>query len=65
MQLQPTTFFLENENNGDIYLTSKNGLLEAPKIIFKLDSDYEKITENLQVAINSDPLMTELKNKYE
>ena len=65
MQLKPSLFYLEDGGDGDIYLVSKNILTEDPKIIFKLDSDFEKIVENLQVAINADPLMTELKNKYD
>jgi len=62
MNLKPSIFYLENTEDGDIYLSSANQPPNAPKIIFKLDSDYNKLIENLQSAITTDPLQTDLKN---
>jgi hypothetical protein len=36
----------------------------GPEIIFKIDSDFQKIAENLQAAITTEPLQTDFKNKY-
>ena len=37
---------------------------EKPKIIFKASEDYTKITENLEAALRTEPLMTDFIKKY-
>ena len=64
MGLKPTIFYLENSEDADIYLSSPNTLIERPKVTFKLNSDYEKLAENLEAAIKTEPLKSNLKNKY-
>jgi len=52
--------------NGDIKMvlprvgTPKN----SPEIIFKMDSDFQKIAENLESALTTEPLLSKFKNKY-
>lgn len=62
MNLKPTTFYLEDAEDGSFYLSADNQAPNAPKILFKLNSDYDKLIENLQSAITTEPLQTELKN---
>lgn len=64
MNLKPVVFNLEDKeaNEGGLYLFNSSQVPNAPKILFKLDSDYEKIEENLQSAITTEPLQTSLKN---
>ena len=57
--LNPTSFWLDENGDANIALSSEP--TAGAKIIFKLDSDYEKITQNLQAAITTDPLQTKLK----
>jgi CHASE3 domain sensor protein len=61
MNLKPTTFYLEDADEGSIYLSSNFQAPNAPKIMFKLDSDYPKLIENLQSAITTEPLQTKIK----
>ena len=52
--------------NGDlkIYLSSKSSKPLGPEIILKMDSDFEKMVENLQSALSTEPLLTDFKKKY-
>jgi hypothetical protein len=60
MNLNPDSFSLGDGNDGSIYLSST---LEAgPKIVFKIDSDYQKIADNLQLAISTDPLQKKIRD---
>jgi hypothetical protein len=60
MGLDPKILYLQKNDDIKIYLSGKN----QPEIIFKLDSDFQKIAENLGAAIGVEPLRTDLKNKY-
>ena len=62
MGLNPTAFWLDDNNEGNISLSGEP--MAGPRIIFKMDSDYEKIAQNLQAAISTEPLQTDLKNKF-
>lgn len=64
MDLKPSAFELGNDGDANIYLSSGITPSISPKIIFKLDSDFNKLAENLQAAISTDPLQTDLKEKY-
>ena len=57
----PTVFWLNNDGDANISLSSDPET--GPKIIFKLDSNYEKIAENLQAAITTEPLQSKIKNE--
>ena len=60
LNLKPNAFW----QDGDDANISLSQDINGPKIIFKLDSDYEKIYQNLQTAISAEPLHTDLKNKF-
>jgi len=62
MNLKPTAFWFESQDEVDISLAGEPSM--SPRIIFKVDSDYQKLGENLQAAISTEPLQTELKNKF-
>jgi hypothetical protein len=53
--------FSENDSEGNFYISKD--VAEAPKIIFKIDSDYQKIAENLQAALSTEPLHSDLQKK--
>ncbi|PJE58480.1 MAG: hypothetical protein COU81_00515 [Candidatus Portnoybacteria bacterium CG10_big_fil_rev_8_21_14_0_10_36_7] len=65
MGLRPNTFNLKNDGDIELYLASNSSILNSPKILFKKDGNLIKITENLQSAISTDPLKTNLKDKYD
>ncbi|OGI74427.1 hypothetical protein A3D42_01045 [Candidatus Nomurabacteria bacterium RIFCSPHIGHO2_02_FULL_41_18] len=60
----PVSLYSKIDGDIEIHLSSDSSYLNSPKIIFKKNSDLEKISENLQAALDTEPLRTELKNKY-
>lgn len=65
MGLHPNIFNLKKDNDVELYLSSNNSFVQAPKIIFKSNSDLQKVAENLQAAVTTDPLKTNLKDTYD
>lgn len=61
--LQPSSFWLNNLGDASFFLSPKEEL--GPEIIFKIDSDLEKVAENLHAALSTEPLKSKLKNKSE
>ena len=62
MDLKPTAFWLDNNREeGSFSISSEPAM--GPSIIFKIDSDYENMAENLQAAISVEPLHTDLLTK--
>jgi hypothetical protein len=63
IQLKPIG--LSTENNGDIKVfLSGTTNQPGPEIIFKADSDFQKVAENLEAALTTEPLQSNFKNKY-
>ena len=60
--LNPTVFWLDENGDANIALSSEP--MTCAKVIFKINSDYEKITENLQATITTEPLQSKLKNNF-
>lgn len=62
MNLKPvrllTTF------DGEVMVFLSKGVTSNPKIIFKADADFQKVAENLQAALVTEPLQSNFKNKY-
>ncbi len=54
-------YLLITEDHVELYLSSGKN---SPKIILKLDSDLNKITENLQTALETEPLKSDFKKKF-
>jgi len=64
MGLKPYAFNLTDDGDIELYLQSNGNVANAPKIIFKSSSDIVKLVENLQSTVSTEPLKTELKEKY-
>lgn len=62
MGLSTDSFWLDDSNNANMALSGEG--LNGPKIIFKIDSDFKKVAENLQAAISTEPLNQEFKKKF-
>lgn len=58
MDLKPVV--LHVDEGGDI----KVFLSRGPQIIFKQDADFARVAENLKAAIETEPLLSKLKNTY-
>lgn len=64
MAIKPTSVYLKKDGDIEIYLSSNILPPNAPKIIFKKDFNLEKLSENLQAALITEPLQSNFKNKY-
>ncbi len=61
--LKPTTLYISENGDIKIFLSEKTSFMK-PEIIFKINSDFEKIAENLETALNTEPLQSNFKNRY-
>jgi len=64
MGLKPVGLFVDRDGNARMLLSLENTQGKNPEIIFKVDADLEKLAENLQAALDTDPLKTDIKKKY-
>jgi len=64
MDLKPTYILINDQKEIRVGLSTLGIASTNPVIIFKLDSDYEKLAENLNAAITTEPLQTELQKNY-
>lgn len=62
MGLKPTAFWVDENNDGNIALSSE--AMMGPKILFKIDSDFKNIAENLQSALDTEPLSSDFRSKF-
>lgn len=64
MGLKPVILHLEENNDIKMFLTKAKPTSLGPEIIFKKDSDVQKIAENLKAALDTEPLLSKFKNEY-
>lgn len=61
--LKPVVSYIENNGDIKILLARKNESI-GPEIIFKADADFQKLAENLQAALTTEPLQSNFDKKY-
>ena len=62
--LEPVAFYMQENGDVKMLLSKENKLATSPEIRFKTNADLEKVAENLKVALDTEPLKSEFKNKY-
>jgi hypothetical protein len=62
--LKPTSLYVASDGDVEINLLSGSSAITPPKVIFKLDADMQNIKENLEAALNTEPLKSDMKKKY-
>ena len=62
--LQPVILYVKDNGEMEVFLSKGASAETNPRIIFKIDSDFQKVAENLQAALLAEPLLSEFKNKY-
>lgn len=60
--LKPVAMQMANDGEGSLFLGGSKDI-SSPIIRFKIDSDFSKITENLQTALHTDPLKKKFNTK--
>ena len=63
MELKLSSLLAKEDGDIEIYLKPKDSIY-IPKIIFKSNNDLEKIAENLQAILTTEPFKSDFKNKY-
>jgi len=63
MELKLSYLVVNSDQDIEIYLKPRDNI-NIPKIILKSNSDFEKIAENLQSVLTTEPLQSDFKNKY-
>lgn len=63
IKFKPVALYIKSDGDTEIYLANNVSLSQSPKIVFKSDFILDKTSQNLQAAISTDPLMSNLKNK--
>ena len=65
LNFKPIAFYIDkSDEDATIYLSYKENILNNPKIIFKINDNSDKLIENLQAAVTTEPLLSKLKNNY-
>lgn len=62
-KLKPHYLVIDNEGTSSLYL-DHDPMATNPKIIFKNDSDLEKILDNLSLSMSKDSFASEIYSKY-
>lgn len=65
MGLKLSALLLKDDGDMELYLTSNSALPNTPKIIFKSEAELERVAENLQAVITTEPFATDFDKKYD
>ena len=63
LKLKPVALYIQENGYIKMYLSGATSSID-PEIILKKDADFQKIIENLEVALTTEPLQTDFKKKY-
>jgi len=61
--LKLTSFYIGDDDDIRVALTSTSAK-KSPEIIFKADSSLEQVIKNLDATLNTEPFLSDFKNKY-
>ena len=61
---KPVSLYVLDNGDIKIFLSDSNKVLVGPYIALKASSNFQKVAENLQTALTTEPLQSDLKNKY-
>ncbi len=61
--LKPASLYVSDDGDIKIFLSSSGKTSLGAYVVFKKDDDFKKLTENLEAAIRTEPILSNLKNK--
>jgi hypothetical protein len=64
MGLKSVAVYKTADGDIQIFLSGLNSAGVAPKILLRADADFGNVAENLQAALNTEPLKSKFKNNY-
>jgi hypothetical protein len=62
--VKPVIFYIQDDGDIKMFLSSPSMSQLGPEIIFPANSDFEKVAENLQTVLTTEPLKSDFKSKY-
>lgn len=62
--LKPVALYAAADGDLQIFLSGGKTPAAEPKILLRADADLQNAAENLQAALNTEPLLSKFKNKY-
>lgn len=62
--VKPAAFYVQDNGNIEVYLSSSIKSQLGPKIILKNDSDFDQVIKSLQSVLTTEPFQSDFKNKY-
>ena len=64
IKLKPVSLHILESGDVKIFLAASSKTSIEPYIIFKNSTDFQNVVENLETALTTEPLQSNLKNKY-
>lgn len=64
MDLKPSAFFVNNMGELNVFFSTRSSLLDGPVFMLKMDADFNKILENLDASLSTEPLKSKFTNNY-
>ncbi|MBP6884074.1 MAG: hypothetical protein KBC06_02480 [Candidatus Pacebacteria bacterium] len=64
MGIKTSAYFIKPDGDIELYFSSNIPFPSKPKIIFPPNTNVEKMAENLQTALSTEPLQTDFKKKF-
>ena len=62
--LKPVSLYVLDNGDIKVFLSNLNKAPIGPYIALKASSNFQKVAENLQTALTTEPLQSDLKNQY-
>ncbi|MBI3888590.1 hypothetical protein HY311_02250 [Candidatus Nomurabacteria bacterium] len=62
--LKPVALYKTADGDMQIFLSGINSAGTSPKILLRADADLKIVAENLQAALDTEPLLSKFKNNY-
>ena len=62
--LKPVSLYILDNGDIKVFLSNSNKAPTEPYIALKAGSNFQKVAENLEIALSAEPLQSNFKNKY-
>ncbi len=64
IKMKPVALYVTPDEDMNIYLSNQSGGASGPEVLLKKDADYQKLGENLQAALSTEPFQSDFKKNY-
>ncbi len=64
IKVKPSFLYFKEDGDLELYLIKNSETMLAPKIIFNKEANFDKLINNLQTALDTEPLKNDFRKKY-